>query len=135
MFPTRAIKDRECDLCKALGLGEHKAGGVCHVIEGKQQRYDKELGKAKRILPSPHRLRDTYTTALVEVGQISPFAIDVLTNHRPPRGSVTAGYVNLSIEHLAECQERVTQFLLAKMNPPTEPKTKSRRAGHLRALP
>ncbi len=134
-FPTRAIKDRKCELCKALGLGEHKAGGVCHVIEGKQQRYDKELGKAKQILPSPHRLRDTYTTALVEVGLISPFAIDVLTNHRPPRGSVTAGYVDLSIEYLAECQERVTQFLLAKMTPPSAPKTKTRRAGHLRALP
>lgn len=114
VFPTRAIKDRECALCEALGLGPHKAGIVCHVIEGKQLRFDKELGKAKQILPSPHRLRDTYTTALVEVGMISPFAIDVLTNHRPPRGSVTAGYVDLSIEHLAECQERVTQFLLAK---------------------
>jgi integrase len=135
VFPTHAIKDRECALCDALKLGDHKAGGVCHLIEGKQQRYDRELGKAKQILPSPHRLRDTYTTALVEVGQISPFAIDVLTNHRPPRGSVTAGYVDLSIEHLAECQERVTQFLMAKMSPPNEPKSKTRRATHLRALP
>jgi hypothetical protein len=33
-------------------------------------------------------LRDTDTSALVEVGGISGYAIDVLANHRPPRGSV-----------------------------------------------
>ena len=71
------------------------------------------------------------TSALVEVGAISPFVIDVLTNHRPPRGSVTAGYIDLSIGHLAECQERVTQFLLAKLQPPP-PDPKER---HLRSIP
>jgi integrase len=124
VFPTRAVKSKPCTLCAALGAPAHDAGAVVHLVEGKQQRFDKEKGKATRILPSPHRLRDTYTSALVEVGGISPFVIDVLTNHRPPRGSVTAGYVDLSMEHLAECQERVTRFLLDKMQPPPKDKTK-----------
>jgi integrase len=139
VFPTRAIKDKSCALCTALGLPAHVAGSIVHLVEGKQQRFDREKGKAERILPSPHRLRDTYTSALVEVGGISPFVIDVLTNHRPPRGSVTAGYIDLSTEHLAECQERVTQFLLSMMQPPPEATPKERkkrtRERHLKALP
>jgi integrase len=106
-FPTDATKAKACDLCEALGRPSHIPGARIHLAEAK------EAG-----LVSPHRLRDTYTSALVEVGGISGYAIDVLTNHRPPRGSVTAGYVNLSREHLAECQERVSTFLQEKMSPP-----------------
>ena len=124
VFPTRAIKSKPCALCAALGKPAHEGGAPVHLVEGKQQRFDKEKGKSTRILPSLHRLRDTYTSALVEVGGVSPFVIDVLTNHRPPRGSVTAGYIDLSIEHLTECQERVTQFLLTKLQPPPDKKAK-----------
>jgi integrase len=65
---------------------------------------------------SPHRLRDTYTTACAEAG-LNTFDIDVLTNHRPPKGTVTAGYVNQNFPHLAECQEKVAALILRKLNP------------------
>lgn len=139
VFPTRSIKPKQCTLCAALSMPAHDKGTVVHLIEGKQQRLNPETGEAERILPSPHRLRDTYTSALVEVGGISPFVIDVLTNHRPPRGSVTAGYIDLSVEHLAECQERVTRFLVTKMQPPTDRPSKrtkkQARQRHLHAVP
>jgi len=110
-FPSIALKDRPCDLCADLGLPPHVAGGVSHIVEPKEH--------AKEIV-SPHRLRDTYTSALAELADppISPYVIDVLTNHRPPRGTVTAGYIRISTEALAEAQERASTFLLGKMTPP-----------------
>lgn len=118
VFPTRAMKDRDCDHCSELGQPPHRQGAATHLIELKEQRIDKATRRAVQILPTPHRLRDTYTTACAEVRPaLSPYDIDVLTNHRPPRGSVTAGYINLSGEHLAECQERVSGFLMAKIQP------------------
>jgi integrase len=118
VFPTHALKDdatrkHPCYLCKDLGLPEHVKGAVTHIAEPK--------GHFQHLV-APHRLRDTYTSALAEIKDppLSPYVIDVLTNHRPPRGSVTAGYIDLSTEHLAECQERVTRFLLTKMKPAPE---------------
>lgn len=65
----------------------HGKGSVVHVIEGKQQRINAETGDAERILPSPHRLRDTHSSALIEVGGISPFAIPPTVQESPTRGN------------------------------------------------
>jgi integrase len=118
IFPTEALKDQECHLCAELGQpaehvdGEphHKAGAVIHLMEPKED--------AEEVV-SPHRLRDTYTSALAALDPpVSGYVIDVLTNHRPPRGSVTAGYVNLSGDDLRDAQERATAFLVGKMKKP-----------------
>ncbi len=106
VFPTDALgarkrKDRECDQCQALGLPAiHAPGTRVHLIEPAE--------RDPRIV-SPHRLRDTYTSALAALDPpISGYAIDVLTNHRPPRGTVTAGYIDLSADDLRTAQERVS---------------------------
>lgn len=107
VFPTDSLKDRECVVCRALGLPDHQAGHRTHLMEPKED---------DEAIVSPHRLRDTYTTALAALDpKVSGFVIDVLTNHKPPRGSVTAGYVDLTADDLRAAQERVSKFLLAKM--------------------
>jgi integrase len=120
LFPTDSLKNRPCVACEALGLPDHEAGGRTHIMEPKED---------DAALVSPHRLRDTYTTALAALDPpVSGFVIDVLTNHKPPRGSVTAGYVDLTADDLRAAQERVTKFLLAKMVAPRErPRKKPRR--------
>lgn len=109
VFPTDALKDKECHLCAALGQPAHAVNARVHLAEPKED---------SEVLVSPHRLRDTFTTALADIKDppLSPFVIDVLTNHRPPRGSVTAGYIG-DLD-LAGAQERVSRFLIAKMKPP-----------------
>jgi len=113
VFPTEAIGnfkrvDRECPQCAALGLSpKHEAGTIIHLVTPEEDN---------EAIVSPHRLRDTYTTALAALDPpVSGYVIDVLTNHRPPRGSVTAGYVDLTADDLRDAQERVSKFLVSKM--------------------
>lgn len=118
IFPTDSLKDRECAECQALGLPNHKAGTRTHLMEPKEDADE---------LVSPHRLRDTYTTALGALDPpVSGFVIDVLTNHRPPRGSVTAGYIDLTADDLRKAQQRVSKFLTSKMKDKKKPKHRRR---------
>ena len=73
VFPTYAVKEKDCYHCAELGVGKrHKPGSVIHLVEGKQQHVLKKNEAPVNVIPTPHRLRDTYTTALVEVGGVSP---------------------------------------------------------------
>lgn len=85
-------------------------GSVSHVHRVGEQRYDGDGNKVS-ILPSPHRLRDTFATAAYEAG-LQPMAIKVLMNHVLPRGDVTDGYIRPSQDHLRVQVERVAGFLL-----------------------
>ncbi|HEY3807249.1 MAG TPA: integrase arm-type DNA-binding domain-containing protein [Kofleriaceae bacterium] len=115
VFPSEALKGDDkrkhpCTLCKDLGMPPHKKGATVHIAEPKEDGD---------VLVSPHRLRDTYTSALAALDpKVSPYVIDVLTNHRPPRGSVTAGYVDLATDDLRSAQQRVTSFLVERWTPP-----------------
>ncbi len=80
-------------------------GNLSHMV----MPYEKRKG-----LPTPHRLRDTYTTAANAAG-LSPYDIDVLTNHRPPMGAVTAGYIRQDFEYLRVQQQRVADYIKSKL--------------------
>lgn len=134
VFPSRALKsDTEqagCYVCRDLGLPPHVKGAVVHISEPKED---------SEILVGPHRLRDTYTTALAELTPaLSPYTIDVLTNHAPPRGSVTAGYIGVDPEALREPQERVSNYIMARTKPPTDdaaPKGKTKSKSKAKGKP
>ena len=93
------------DTCQWVFPTRSNSGEIIPLQEPKEQRRD---------MPSPHRLRDTYTTAANSAG-LSPYDIDVLTNHRPPKGSVTAGYIRQDFEHLRQQQQKVADYLKQKM--------------------
>lgn len=125
VFPSVALKSCDersepCYLCRDLGVPPHAAGAIVHITE------PKEHGDT---LVAPHRLRDTYTTALASLDpKLSPYVIDVLTNHRPPRGSVTAGYIDLSTDDLRAAQQRVSDLIEARFKDPNaKPEAKSKR--------
>ncbi len=113
------------DICMEI-LKRRKAGN--EIIFGKNcpwvfPTYDvsrevtfiKEPKENKRGLPSPHRLRDTYTTAANSAG-LSPYDIEVLTNHRPAKSTVTAGYIKQDLKHLSIQQQKVADYLKERIN-------------------
>lgn len=65
------------------------------------------------MLPSPHRLRDTFLTAAHEC-DVRELNIKTLANHALPGGDGTEGYIRPDVEHLCACVEKVAGFLLGK---------------------
>ncbi len=85
---------------------------ITHVSEVKEQRN--QNGKKVPLVPSPHRLRDTFATAAHEAG-IPALDQKILLNHMLPTGDVTEGYQRPSEEHLRKSIEQIAEFLLRKM--------------------
>ncbi len=100
-----------------------RAGGVTYIREPKEQPHARGpdgkplvvYGTLRKVgvLPSPHRLRDTFATACREAG-VGMFETKALMNHRLPSHDVTEGYQRPSAEHLRGCAEKVAAFLLAR---------------------
>lgn len=85
-------------------------GGVTHVQQTKEQRY--VAGKKVTAFPSPHRLRDTFSTAAHEAG-VDWYDLKVLMNHAlPSNGDVTMDYIRVSVDHLRGATEKISAFLL-----------------------
>ncbi|HWO18605.1 MAG TPA: site-specific integrase, partial [Kofleriaceae bacterium] len=80
-FPTDAMIGRACDLCAELGLPRHRVGARIHLVEAKE---------AADEIVSPHRLRDTYTSALAEVGGIYP-TLESATRSSSSTGAARSG--------------------------------------------
>ena len=68
------------------------------------------------LMPSPHRLHDTFATAGHEA-QIAPLDLKLLMNHILPKGNVTEGYIRPSVEHLRDTVELVGVFLAERLWP------------------
>ncbi len=93
-----------------------REGRVTYMREPKVQEYYKDESGTRRkrtVLPSPHRLRDTFASAANEAG-VGLIEIKILMNHVLPEGDVTEGYIRPSDEHLRKSQELVTAFLLQR---------------------
>jgi integrase len=78
-------------------------------------------------VPSAHRLRDTYTTAAHAAG-VDEITIEVLTNHRKPKGTVTRGYINPNGTTLGDAADKVAGFLCNKLRLPKQKKVLRRTA-------
>jgi integrase len=89
-----------------------RRGRIAPVAQVKEQRY--VGGKKVNVLPSPHRLRDTFATAAREAG-VDMFETKLLLNHALPTGDVTWGYQRPSMEHLRACAERIAEFLVERV--------------------
>ncbi|MBI1382571.1 MAG: DUF4102 domain-containing protein [Planctomycetaceae bacterium] len=96
----------------------NSAGRVSHVAQPKEQRYTSD-GRKVGVLPSPHRLRDTFATAAEHSG-VGKMALKILMNHRAAAGDVTEGYINHGdIDYLRGRVEMVAAFLLERARKPS----------------
>ncbi len=87
-------------------------GRVSHVAEAKELRgiVTAQGTESKvAVLPSPHRLRDTFLTAAHEC-HLRELDMKTLANHALPGGDVTQGYIRPDLEHLRGCVEKVATF-------------------------
>lgn len=90
----------------------NRQGRVTHITETKELRMG-ETGQGRQLLPSAHRLRDTFATGCLESG-VDWMSTKILMNHTLPSGDVTMGYIRPSVEHLRAATEKVAEFLLTK---------------------